>query len=291
MSTRMIRWWQFYETLWSDGQHRTTNDESSIDADVAVLRHRAYAPPGPLIQTINRFLHSNQLCHTLITNAYWTVVLGIGTPIVILYLTSHSIYTILWTLCGLRAPVYEFPIPSWPKRRYTIETVPRLPSTQYAILVTGCDSGFGRDIAIQAAMAGFVVFAGCLHENTLDELRPHMTSWAARIHPLLLDVTNQQHVDDAAQAIRNWLQHHDQVSVEDSGTVPSGSEGKQRLFHALVNNAGIGTVGELEWLNIDDYQRNLDGMFLSKFMIINISALNCPSVLRQLLIVLFCFVF
>ncbi|KIH46717.1 hypothetical protein ANCDUO_23228 [Ancylostoma duodenale] len=34
-----------------------------------------------------------------------------------------------------------------------------------AVLITGCDSGFGRELALRCIAKGFTVFAGCLTEK------------------------------------------------------------------------------------------------------------------------------
>lgn len=47
--------------------------------------------------------------------------------------------------------------------RYILELIPEGGSLQdRAILITGCDTGFGRELAKKCAKNGFLVFAGCL---------------------------------------------------------------------------------------------------------------------------------
>jgi NAD(P)-dependent dehydrogenase (short-subunit alcohol dehydrogenase family) len=104
------------------------------------------------------------------------------------------------------------------------------------ILVTGCDSGFGQQIARRLDTLGCTVFAGCLTEAGETELRKTCSS---RLHAVSLDVSKQDSVRQAYQYVLSKLPH---------GTG----------LWAVMNNAGIlGRCGPHEWLNMEDYNQVL----------------------------------
>lgn len=121
--------------------------------------------------------------------------------------------------------------------------------SKLAVVITGCDSGFGRELALYAAEAGFVVFAGCLKRDSFDQVT---VASRGTIHALELDVTQNEHVAKMAEEVKKWLK-------DDTG----GKE--KRVLHALVNNAGIGYSGNIDWAEISDFQKIFDGKLLLQY--------------------------
>ncbi|XP_010643091.1 retinol dehydrogenase 5 isoform X3 [Fukomys damarensis] len=112
----------------------------------------------------------------------------------------------------------------------------RLPASSPFVFVTGCDSGFGRLLALQLDQRGFRVLASCLTPSGAKELQQMASS---RLHTTLLDVTDPQSVHQAAQ----WVETH----VQGAG-----------LF-GLVNNAGVaGIIGPTPWLTWEDFHQVLN---------------------------------
>lgn len=70
----------------------------------------------------------------------------------------------------------------------------------YGVLITGCDSGFGHQLARCLDQKGFVVFAGCLFPdgNGAQTLTKHSTS---KLKVLRLDVTSDADVEEARNAV------------------------------------------------------------------------------------------
>lgn len=48
---------------------------------------------------------------------------------------------------------------------YLLEQFKVVDLTKKAVLITGCDSGFGRELVFKCLENGLTVFAGCLTEN------------------------------------------------------------------------------------------------------------------------------
>ncbi|XP_006897719.1 PREDICTED: 11-cis retinol dehydrogenase [Elephantulus edwardii] len=103
------------------------------------------------------------------------------------------------------------------------------------IFITGCDSGFGRLLALRLDQRGFRVLASCLTPSGAEDLQRVASS---RLQTILLDVTDAQSVQWAAK----WVE----TQVGETG-----------LF-GLVNNAGVaGIIGPTPWLTRDDFDRVL----------------------------------
>ncbi|XP_004601978.2 retinol dehydrogenase 5 [Sorex araneus] len=112
----------------------------------------------------------------------------------------------------------------------------RLPASAAFVFITGCDSGFGRLLALRLDQRGFRVLAGCLTPVGAEDLQKVASS---RLRATLLDVTDPQSVQQAAK----WVE----TQVGGAG-----------LF-GLVNNAAVaGIIGPTPWLSREDFQRVLD---------------------------------
>jgi hypothetical protein len=178
------------------------------------------SPPGPLVQYLNAISHVEPF-------------------VTILHLIVFVPFLILATPLGL---VGIFLYAAF--RLYVAYIVsPITPAPHLAVVVTGCDSGFGRELALSAADAGFTVFAGCLTPQT---------SWpgptSPRLIPLLMDVTNDGQVQEAVRSVEQWLAAND-----DSQQPP------RRRLHALVNNAGVGGIGLVDWMDVKFYELCING--------------------------------
>lgn len=49
------------------------------------------------------------------------------------------------------------------------------PGPDKAIVITGCDSGFGKQLALTLARKGFRVYACCLTQRAADELKKEVS--------------------------------------------------------------------------------------------------------------------
>lgn len=112
----------------------------------------------------------------------------------------------------------------------------RLVSTDgKAVLITGCDTGFGHLLAKFLARDGFLVFAGCLKENGEGATSLKKLS---RIKVLQMDVTKEEEIEDAYRIIKEELGTHE--------------------LWAVVANAGMMNSGLIEWMTMASITRIFD---------------------------------
>lgn len=106
-----------------------------------------------------------------------------------------------------------------------------------AVLITGCDTGFGHSLALRLDGLGFKVYAGCLQVEgpNAQELKKKSSEL---LHLVQMDVTKQDQVDAGLELVVGTL--------------------NGRKLWAVVNNAGIAYGTEMEWCSIDHLKRVLD---------------------------------
>ncbi len=107
-------------------------------------------------------------------------------------------------------------------------------------LITGTSSGFGREIARAALERGDCVVATARRPETLAEL---VESAPDRVHAVALDVTR---ADQIAAAVAAALERFGSIDV-------------------LVNNAGNGSVGAIEEVDMDELRGLMETMFFGPF--------------------------
>jgi NAD(P)-dependent dehydrogenase (short-subunit alcohol dehydrogenase family) len=104
-----------------------------------------------------------------------------------------------------------------------------------AIVITGASSGIGRECSLYLDRRGYRVFAGVRKTADGDALRQ---SASQRLTPLIIDVTDARTISDASAQVEKSL-----------GGV---------AFVGLVNNAGIGVGGPVEFLTPSELRRQMD---------------------------------
>jgi NAD(P)-dependent dehydrogenase (short-subunit alcohol dehydrogenase family) len=103
------------------------------------------------------------------------------------------------------------------------------------VVVTGASSGIGRACVLDLDWRGFRVFAGVRKEEDAEALRRDAS---ARLMPVMIDVTDPA----AIAALRETVDR-------ELGAEP---------LRGLVNNAGVGTGGPLEALDVDELRTTLE---------------------------------
>jgi NAD(P)-dependent dehydrogenase (short-subunit alcohol dehydrogenase family) len=106
--------------------------------------------------------------------------------------------------------------------------------TNLNVVITGASSGIGRATSLLLDQLGHRVFAGVRRTSDGDALAAESSD---RLTPILLDVTDEDSIADAVDAV--------------SQTVPGGISG-------LVNNAGLSLNGPLELLSTTNIRKLMD---------------------------------
>jgi NAD(P)-dependent dehydrogenase (short-subunit alcohol dehydrogenase family) len=101
--------------------------------------------------------------------------------------------------------------------------------TSSTVLITGASTGIGFACALTLDNHGFKVFAGVRKEQDAERLK---TEASDRLIPLLIDVTDQASITRAFETVKKM--------VGDAG------------LDGLINNAGIGIIGPVEYLPLSD---------------------------------------
>jgi len=66
---------------------------------------------------------------------------------------------------------------------------------------------------------------------------------------LKVDVTKEADSQLAATAVSDWL----------ASPPAQKSNKKTRVLHCIVNNAGIGNIGLIDWLDLSTFRKLMDG--------------------------------
>nr|XP_043906254.1 retinol dehydrogenase 7 [Solea senegalensis] len=107
----------------------------------------------------------------------------------------------------------------------------------YGVLITGCDSGFGHQLARCLDQKGFVVFAGCLYPDGIGAMSLSRQS-SSHLKILKLDVTKDEDIQQVKKTVLENL--------------------PQKGLWAVVNNAGITDWAEIEWSHFEDFRHIID---------------------------------
>jgi NAD(P)-dependent dehydrogenase (short-subunit alcohol dehydrogenase family) len=102
-----------------------------------------------------------------------------------------------------------------------------------AVVITGASTGIGKATALRLSQAGFTVFACVRRETHAAVLQQEMN-----VKTLLLDVTNETQIREAAETVRE--------RVGDNGLA------------GLVNNAGLAVAGPLEFLPVSEVRKQFE---------------------------------
>ncbi|XP_068746257.1 dehydrogenase/reductase SDR family member 9-like isoform X2 [Montipora capricornis] len=103
------------------------------------------------------------------------------------------------------------------------------------VLITGCDTGFGRATAIKLDKMGAYVLATCLTKEGEQSLKSEASD---KLKTFQLDVTHSKQIKDVYEEIKTAIS-------------PAGIWG-------VVNNAGILCLSPIEWSPLEDFKRSAD---------------------------------
>ena len=188
-------------------------------------------PPGEPLQRLNALVHDNKPVSIILYGIFWVFVLSVGAPLIAALV---PFVTLFWLL--------EHAL--WNHKLIDPQNS-ALNDTEMCVVITGCDTGFGAHLVHGLADQGYFVFAGCLTREAIRNYEASNHHNNSTIFPILVDVTNQKHIDMAAEKVSRWID--------------SPKAKKKRVLHALINNAGMGRGGYIDWLDISDFEACMDG--------------------------------
>eukprot|EP01084_Bolivina_argentea_P097648 175529_1 len=99
-----------------------------------------------------------------------------------------------------------------------------------AILITGCDTGFGHELALSLNNLGYTVIATCLTKQSVSKFMSS-TTFTQNSVSYIMDVTNIENIKNVSNKIRNYLSKNN------------------KSLYGIVNNAGIAYPGPFEMVN------------------------------------------
>ncbi|CAF2028411.1 unnamed protein product [Rotaria magnacalcarata] len=104
------------------------------------------------------------------------------------------------------------------------------------VLISGCDTGFGHALAIELDKQGFNVFAAVYNPNNKLSVTSELSARATVFDP---DITLENDIDAAYDIVKD----------------------KTDTLHALVNNAGIGQGGLIDWGSLESIRNIMNVNF------------------------------
>ena len=103
------------------------------------------------------------------------------------------------------------------------------------VFITGSSSGIGKACVLALDKLGYDVFAGVRRTEDGQSLSQIASD---RLHPVIVDITNREQIAAAEETVRQGL--------------------GDRPLVALINNAGIGVGGPLEFVPIERLRHQLE---------------------------------
>lgn len=109
-------------------------------------------------------------------------------------------------------------------------------SNQGSVLITGASSGIGKACALMLDRSGYRVFAGVRKIEAGESLKKESSG---NLVPVIIDITDPAQIAAAVKTVENEL-------------------GPDAGLSGLVNNAGIGVAGPMEFIPLDDLRRQIE---------------------------------
>mmetsp|Transcript_49558 Transcript_49558/g.60832 ORF Transcript_49558/g.60832 Transcript_49558/m.60832 type:complete len:358 (-) Transcript_49558:25-1098(-) len=119
-----------------------------------------------------------------------------------------------------------------------------------AILITGCDTGFGYRTAIKLDEMGYSVVATCLKQDSVDQfLDSDQSSFYVNSIAYKMDVTNMNDINNVKDNLTKYLNDNNKV------------------LWGIVNNAGLATPGTLEMTPLKLIDLEIDVLLKGPFYV------------------------
>lgn len=172
--------------------------------------------------------------------------ISVGVFFLLRWTSSLWLPLISWAVNYVLTVCLAWFIGKWITKRFILKSslLPPIDPKGKAVLITGCDSGFGHMTALELNSLGFHVIATVYSEESPGSKDLVQKSiYKNRMTVTKMDVTNKEDVLRVVQEVSTLLQNNSNL----------------KLF-ALINNAGIASGGEIEWStpgSVEDYEKLL----------------------------------
>jgi len=168
-------------------------------------------------------LHKKKLFSALFHGIFWGTILIAICPLIGIGLTALTVYRTIRHFLSRRSDL----------------KIRNDDNEELAVFVTGCDRGFGQSITLDLSQKGFHVFAGCLSKEGLAQYKDMPSVTAVK-----LDVTKDVDPMNALKIVSGWL--------------GKSTSKNPRFLHAVINNAGVGSNGPIDWTAVSDFENVME---------------------------------
>ncbi|KAJ9580149.1 hypothetical protein L9F63_004222, partial [Diploptera punctata] len=159
---------------------------------------------------------------------------AVGSTVLLVILRNLLVIPVLGSLCSCSAFLLFTIIGT--AYGFYLDTL-KISLKNKGVLITGCDSGFGYDLALRLERMGAVVFAGCLNTEQgggKDLKKMNLKN----LHAIQFNVISESDLSIAVEYVNKHL--------------PTGG------LWGIVNNAGLSTFGFVEWVPISTCKKLMD---------------------------------
>lgn len=175
--------------------------------------------------------------------------------------SSLLAFVTLWKVCGLVLPFLSFLLNwllvlglSWPlgclfAKKVIFPKIPQMNTSDKAVIVTGCDTGFGHATALRLNRDGFYVLACCLNSESEGAKKLLRNAYKKdKMKVVQVDVTRDSDILQLKSIVDNLLTKENASGITE--------------LYALVNNAGILLNSGIEWgangPSCEDFEKMFD---------------------------------
>jgi len=128
-------------------------------------------------------------------------------------------------------------------------------SKEEIVLISGCASGLGLYTSTWLALRGYTVFAGIRKEADKHIILTHhnigSTKHHVKIYPIIFDITNSDHRQNAVNTIQQYMSTH-----------------LESRFIGYINNAGVSYQGPLECMTAESITQQFNINVISPILLI-----------------------
>ena len=256
-------------------KHKEETNSANPPLTTNVLPPGIYVPPYP-IQKFNNLIHNSEIIGEIAYSIFWSSVLLLS-PFLAIFLLFVALPINVSNIIKKQLALYRWSVRnsfnSSGKNKGFNEITGKV-NAELIVVITGCDTGFGRELALDLFKNGvapsppkrnrsvgvfgmgdsekfesckydsacYTIFATCYSEGSTKQISELADSFTSKtvtknntIVPFQMDVTSDSSCDNFQSQLESYILKKD-------------NKNNKVFFHSLINNAGIGTPGLVDWL-------------------------------------------